>query len=55
MCHFGGRNADGKVIYDTLIASSEPMEVVAVLAHELGHWVNWDTSRQLLIGEVYLP
>src|SRR5271170_663867 len=47
------RSADGKVIYDTLIASSEPMEVVAVLAHELGHWVNWDTSRQLLIGEVY--
>jgi len=49
------RSADGKVIYDTLIASSEPMEVVAVLAHELGHWVNWDTSRQLLIGEVCLP
>jgi len=47
--------ADTKVIYDTLIASSEPMEVVAVLAHELGHWVNWDTSRQLLIGEVLHP
>jgi STE24 endopeptidase len=42
------------VIYDTLIAQSEPMEVVAVLAHELGHWANWDTTRQLLIAEVYL-
>jgi Zn-dependent protease with chaperone function len=28
------------------------MEVVAVLAHELGHWANWDTTRQLLIAEV---
>ena len=30
------------------------MEVVAVLAHELGHWANWDTTRQLVIVEVYL-
>ena len=43
-----------KVIYDTLIEQSTPMEVVAVLAHELGHWANWDTSRQLLIAEVHL-
>ena len=42
-----------KVIYDTLISQSEPMEVVAVLAHELGHWANWDTTRQLLIAEVW--
>ena len=28
------------------------MEVVAVLAHELGHWANWDTTRQLVIAEV---
>ena len=42
-----------QVIYDTLIEQSTPMEVVAVLAHELGHWANWDTSRQLLIAEVY--
>jgi Zn-dependent protease with chaperone function len=28
------------------------MEVVAVLAHELGHWANWDTTRQLFIAEV---
>ena len=41
-----------KVIYDTLIEQSTPMEVVAVLAHELGHWANWDTTRQLLIAEV---
>jgi STE24 endopeptidase len=44
-----------QVIYDTLIEQSEPMEVVAVLAHELGHWANWDTTRQLLISEVYNP
>jgi STE24 endopeptidase len=37
-----------------LIEQSEAMEVVAVLAHELGHWANWDTTRQLLIAEVYL-
>ena len=37
-----------------MIAQSEPMEVVAVLAHELGHWANWDTTRQLLIAEVLL-
>ena len=43
-----------KVIYDTLIEQSTPVEVVAVLAHELGHWANWDTSRQLLISEVHL-
>ena len=43
-----------QVIYDTLIEQSSPMEVVAVLAHELGHWANWDTSRQLLIAEVHL-
>jgi STE24 endopeptidase len=42
-----------QVIYDTLIEQSEPMEVVAVLAHELGHWANWDTTRQLLISEVH--
>jgi len=42
------------VIYDTLIAQSEPTEVVAVLAHELGHWANWDTTRQLVIAEAYL-
>jgi STE24 endopeptidase len=43
-----------QVIYDTLIEQSEPMEVVAVLAHELGHWANWDTTRQLLISEVQI-
>jgi STE24 endopeptidase len=42
------------VIYNTLIVQSEPIEVVAVLTHELGHWTNWDTIRQLLIVEVYL-
>jgi STE24 endopeptidase len=41
-----------QVIYDTLIEQSEPMEVVAVLAHELGHWANWDTTRQLCVVEV---
>ena len=48
MCHI-----NWKVIYDTLIEQSTPMEVVAVLAHELGHWANWDTTRQLVISEVF--
>jgi len=42
------------VIYDTLIEKSETEEVVAVLAHELGHWAKGHTTQALLIGQVHL-
>lgn len=40
------------VIYDTLIEKSETQEVVAVLAHELGHWGLGHTTRLFGISQV---
>ena len=40
------------VIYDTLIEKSEPEEVVAVLAHELGHWKLGHTTSLFGISQV---
>lgn len=40
------------VIYDTLIEKSEAQEVVAVLAHELGHWSLGHTTRLFGISQV---
>jgi STE24 endopeptidase len=40
------------VIYDTLIEKSETQEVVAVLAHELGHWSLGHTTRLFGIAQV---
>jgi STE24 endopeptidase len=40
------------VIYDTLIEKSETEEVVAVLAHELGHWSLGHTTRLFGISQV---
>ncbi|KAI9724532.1 MAG: hypothetical protein M1812_000600 [Candelaria pacifica] len=40
------------VIYDTLIEKSEPEEVVAVLAHELGHWSLSHTTKLFGIAQV---
>jgi STE24 endopeptidase len=40
------------VIYDTLIEKSETQEVVAVLAHELGHWSLGHTTRLFGISQV---
>jgi STE24 endopeptidase len=40
------------VIYDTLIEKSESQEVVAVLAHELGHWSLSHTSKLMGIAQV---
>ncbi|KAK9456270.1 peptidase family M48-domain-containing protein [Dipodascopsis uninucleata] len=42
------------VIYDTLIDKFEPDEVVAVLAHELGHWALSHTTKMLLIQQIHL-
>ncbi|EFX04750.1 prenyl protease ste24 [Grosmannia clavigera kw1407] len=41
------------VIYDTLIAKSETQEVVAVLAHELGHWSLGHTTRLFAISQAH--
>ena len=40
------------VIYDTLIEQSDSEEVVAVLAHELGHWSLSHTTKLLFIAQV---
>jgi len=40
------------VIYDTLVEKSEPQEVVAVLAHELGHWSQAHTTKLFGIAQV---
>ncbi|KAG7696245.1 hypothetical protein KL930_003272 [Ogataea haglerorum] len=42
------------VIYDTLIASSEVQEVVAVLGHEIGHWFLSHTTKLLLINQAHI-
>ncbi|KAI0014825.1 peptidase family M48-domain-containing protein [Xylariomycetidae sp. FL0641] len=42
------------VIYDTLIEKSKEEEVVAVLAHELGHWKLGHTTRLFGISQVHV-
>jgi len=41
------------VIYDTLIEKSENEEVVAVLAHELGHWSLGHTTKLFGISQAH--
>jgi len=41
------------VIYDTLIEKSQTQEVVAVLAHELGHWSLGHTTRLFGISQAH--
>src|SRR5690606_19628906 len=43
------------VIYDTLIEKSEKEEVIAVLAHELGHWHEGHTTKLFGISQVGSP
>jgi hypothetical protein len=42
------------VIFDTLIGSSSPPEVEAVLAHELGHWYFAHPSKMLLASQAHI-
>lgn len=42
------------VIYDTLIEKSEPQEIEAVLAHELGHWSLSHTTKLMGIAQLHL-
>ena len=39
------------VLYDTLLHSHEPDEILAVLAHEIGHWKKKHIMKQLLFME----
>jgi STE24 endopeptidase len=36
------------VLYDTLLASHSPAEIIAVLAHEVGHWKRKHILKQLI-------
>lgn len=40
------------VIYDTLIEKTETQEIIAILAHELGHWKLGHTTRLFGISQV---
>ncbi|KAK3081804.1 hypothetical protein LTS18_002377, partial [Coniosporium uncinatum] len=42
------------VIYDTLLEQSSNDEVVAVLAHELGHWKMGHTTSLLLVSQFHM-
>ncbi|KAL7945424.1 myosin-like coiled-coil domain-containing protein [Trichoderma barbatum] len=42
------------VIYDTLLEKSEPQEVLAILAHELGHWKLGHTTSLFGISQAHL-
>ncbi|KAK5993949.1 CAAX prenyl protease 1 [Cladobotryum mycophilum] len=42
------------VIYDTLLDQSDPQEVLAILAHELGHWKLGHTTSLFGINQVHL-
>ncbi|KAG6839963.1 hypothetical protein C0991_010003 [Blastosporella zonata] len=42
------------VIFDTLIQQSQPDEVEAVLAHELGHWYYLHPTKMLAVSQVHL-
>ncbi|KAH8829254.1 peptidase family M48-domain-containing protein [Flagelloscypha sp. PMI_526] len=42
------------VIFDTLIEQSQPAEVEAVLAHELGHWAYAHPTQMLLISQFHV-
>jgi STE24 endopeptidase len=42
------------VIYDTLIEQQSKEEIVAVLAHELGHWSLGHTTRLIMINSAHL-
>ncbi|KAJ6558176.1 metalloendopeptidase [Mycena capillaripes] len=42
------------VIFDTLIQQSQPDEVEAVLAHELGHWYYLHPTKMLAISQLHV-
>ncbi|KAJ6510597.1 peptidase family M48-domain-containing protein [Mycena sanguinolenta] len=42
------------VIFDTLIQQSQPGEVEAVLAHELGHWYYIHPTKMLAISQLHV-
>ena len=52
---YGFFNNKRIVLFDTLIKQVEPIEeIVAVLAHEIGHWKYSHTFKMLLVSQVHL-
>lgn len=45
-------NARAIVLFDTLLSGFTPREIVTVVAHELGHYVNKDVWKSALVGGV---
>ncbi|KAN0060155.1 zinc metalloprotease [Thecaphora frezii] len=42
------------VIFDTLIETSTPDEIEAVLAHELGHWAHRDPTKLMVLSQLHI-
>ncbi|HDH00509.1 MAG TPA: M48 family peptidase, partial [Nitrospirae bacterium] len=40
------------ILYDTLLAKMDRDEVIAVLAHELGHWKKKHVLKRIIVSEV---
>ncbi|MBE7548251.1 MAG: M48 family metalloprotease [Planctomycetia bacterium] len=40
------------VLYDTLIGQMEKDEIIAVLAHEAGHWKKKHLMKHLIVSEI---
>lgn len=40
------------ILYDTLLAKMEPDEIIAVLAHEIGHWKKKHVLKLIVLSEV---
>ncbi len=40
------------VLWDTLIARLDPPEILAVMGHEMGHYVHGDVVRSILLGSI---
>ncbi|KAJ3259300.1 CAAX prenyl protease 1 [Boothiomyces macroporosus] len=51
---YGFFNNKRIVLFDTLLQQSTHNEVIAVLAHELGHWYHNHVFRRLLVAQAHL-
>ncbi|KAJ3271780.1 CAAX prenyl protease 1 [Terramyces sp. JEL0728] len=51
---YGFFNNKRIVIFDTLLTQSTHNEVIAVLAHELGHWYHNHVFKRLLVAQAHL-
>ncbi|KAJ3324776.1 CAAX prenyl protease 1 [Boothiomyces sp. JEL0866] len=51
---YGFFNNKRIVLFDTLLQQSTHSEVIAVLAHELGHWYHHHVFKRLLVAQAHL-